>query len=153
LSKLQLSAEDLRESQFNLGCFLMQFGKKLNFYNNRKNSVALISQAIGGNINKLRTASYLEYEETVEMALTLGKLLKARLGEKDLTKLPSEEEIAYALEQVKDLPRFLPFFSLIFMPVPGITELYILLACAIERMTGDQIKLLPSQFSKIVKGK
>lgn len=153
LSKLQLNAEDLYESQFQLGCFLMQYGKKLNFYNNRKNSVYLIAQAVSGNMKKLRTASYLEYEETVEMAAILGKLLKAQLGKTDPDKLPSEEEIAYALEQIKDLPRFLPFFSVIFMPVPGITELYILLACSIERLTGDNIKLLPSQFSKIVKGK
>lgn len=151
--KLQLDPEEVNESKFLLGCFLMQYGQKLNFYNNRKNSVALISQAIGANAHKLTKASYLEYQETVEMASIIGKLLKAQLSKTDPKKLPSEEEIAYALEQIKDLPRFLPFFSIMFMPVPGITELYILLACSIERLTGDNLKLLPSQFSKLVKKK
>lgn len=152
-TKLQLDPEEINESKFLLGCFLMQHGRKLNFYNNRKNSVALISQAIGANAHKLTKASYLEYQETVELASIIGKLLKAQLGKTDPQKLPSEEEIAYALEQIKDLPRFLPFFSIMFMPVPGITELYILLACSIERLTGDNLKLLPSQFSKLVKKK
>jgi len=152
-AKLQLGPEEITESKFLLGCFLMQHGRKLNFYNNRKSSVALISQSIGSNTQKLKTASYLEYQETVEMASILGKLLKAGLGKIDPDKLPSEEEIAYALEQIKDIPRFLPFFSIMFMPVPGVTELYILLACSIEKLTGDNLKLLPSQFSKIVKKK
>lgn len=152
-AKLHLSPEEIDESKLHLGFFLMQHGRKLNFYNNRKNSIALISQAIGGNTEKLTRASYLEYQETVELARTLGQLLKAQLGIVNPDKLPSEEEIAYALEQIKDLPRFLPFFTIMFMPVPGITEMYIMLAVSIEKLTGDSLKLLPSQFSKVVKGK
>ena len=152
-AKLELTQDDINESKFDLGCFLMQFGRRLNFYNKTKNNLVLISHAVGANMNKLTTASKLEYEETVDMAATFGKLLQAQLGNRNPEKLPSEEEIAYALEQIKDLPKFLPFFTIMFMPVPGITELYILLAVSIEKLTGNSLRLLPSQFSKIVKGK
>lgn len=150
---LNLSEENLLESKVDLGLFLFQYGRKLHFYNRRKNGLALVGQAVSENTGKLGKAASLEYKETMEMAATFGLLLQHQLRIGKHRRVPSEEEIAFALDQLKDIPRFLPFFSIMFVPVPGITEAYILLACAIERMTGNSIQLLPSQFSRIAKGK
>ena len=153
VEKLGLSKPDLVESKADLSCFLLQYGKSLHFYSNRKSSFSLMGQAIRDNTRELTYAAGMEYQETRDMALTIGALLKNQLGKDNPEDLPSEDEIIYALEQLKDIPRFLPFLSMVFIPVPGITELYILLAYSIERMTGDKIQLLPSQFSKMVKKK
>ena len=152
VEKLGLSKSDVVESKADLSCFLLQYGSSLHFYSNRKSSFLLLGQAIRENTRELTYAAGMEYQETRDMALTIGALLKSQLkeGSEDL---PSEDEIILALEQLKDMPRFLPFLSMVFIPVPGITELYILLAYSIERMTGDKIQLLPSQFSKMVKKK
>jgi hypothetical protein len=150
---LNLSEDDLLESKVDLGLFLFQYGRKLHFYNRRKNGLALVGQAVSENTGKLGKAATLEYEETMEMASTFGLLLQHQFRIGKHRRVPSEEEIAFALDQLKDIPRFLPFFSIMFVPVPGITEAYILLACAIERLTGDSVRLLPSQFSRFAKGK
>ena len=153
VQKLKLTNHDLLESKIELGFFLAAYGRQLNFYNNSRNAITLVTQAIGENMLNFRKATYLEYEETVDMANTFGLLLQKQLGLGKDQRIPSEEEIAFAFEQLKDIPKFLPFFSMIFVPVPGITELYILTAYSIERLSGNSIRLLPSNFSRMVKGK
>lgn len=153
LRKLNLQEQDLIESQLALGGFLLRFGQKIPFLNGRKSSLALIGKALSHNLHKMRKATGAEMLETRDMALTLGRLLQHQLGINKGQGLPSEEEIAAAFDQIKDLPKFLPFFSLVFFPVPGITEMYILLAYSIEKLSGETVRLLPSNFSKMVKGK
>ena len=151
--ELSLPSETLLESKFFLGFFLMQYGRRLHFYRRRRHSFTLLRMAMAENAVKMGKATKMEYRETVEMAATLGRLLKTQLKLTENPEIPSEEEIAYALEQLKDLPKFLPFFSLVFVPVPGITEAYILLAYSIEKLSGNAIRLLPSNFSQMVKKK
>jgi hypothetical protein len=153
LHKLNLQEQDLIESQLALGGFLLRFGQKIPFLSGRKSSLALIGKALGHNFQKMRKATGAEMLETRDMALTLGRLLQHQIGIRKGQDLPSEEEIAAAFDQIKDLPKFLPFFSLVFFPVPGITEMYILLAYSIERFSGETIRLLPSNFSKMIKRK
>lgn len=64
---------------------------------------------------------------------------------------PTPEEIGAALEQLKDIPRFLPFFMVVVVPVPGVTESYTLVAVTLERWLGRRIRLLPSQFRDIIR--
>jgi hypothetical protein len=78
-------------------------------------------------------------------------LLHRRFRPNNNTPLPDENEIKAAIEQLKDLPRFLPFLSLMFMPVPGITELYIVTALSLERFSRGKISLLPSQLRRLSK--
>ena len=151
--KLALSDDELLESKLALGGFLLRFGRKIPFISSRKSSMALIAQALGQNFAKMKKATHAEYKETLEMADTLGRLMQHQLGIAKGKDLPSEEEIAAAFDQIKDLPKFLPFFTMVFLPVPGVTEMYILLAYSIERLSGESIRLLPSNFSKMVKGK
>jgi hypothetical protein len=49
---------------------------------------------------------------------------------------------------LKDIPRFLPFFIVVIVPAPGVTEGYALLAVTLEKWLGRRISLLPSQFRK-----
>ena len=62
---------------------------------------------------------------------------------------PTEQEKQQAIAQLKDLPRFLPFFMLLGMPVPGVTESYVLLAVTLEKWSGSRVTLLPSNFRHV----
>jgi hypothetical protein len=62
---------------------------------------------------------------------------------------PTPEELDKAREQLKDLPKFLPFFVLVIVPLPGVTEGYALMAVTLENWLGRKISLLPSQFRKV----
>jgi len=61
----------------------------------------------------------------------------------------TEQEKQEAMAQLKDLPRFLPFFMLLSMPVPGVTESYVLLAVTLEKLSGSRVTLLPSNFRNV----
>lgn len=65
-------------------------------------------------------------------------------------KKPTPEELKEASEQLKDLPRFLPFFVVVAVPVPGVTEGYALVAVTLEKWLGNKFRLLPSQFREII---
>ncbi|MBL7825316.1 MAG: hypothetical protein JNJ57_01715 [Saprospiraceae bacterium] len=62
---------------------------------------------------------------------------------------PTQEELDAAIEQLKDIPRFLPFFVVVLVPVPGVTESYALVAITLEKWLGDRFRLLPSRFQHI----
>lgn len=68
------------------------------------------------------------------------------------TNQPTPEELQRAKEQLKDIPRFLPFFIIVMVPAPGVTEGYALLAITLEKWLGKRISLLPSQFRKMFQG-
>ncbi len=149
--RLQLSQNDLLSSKADLGCFIYIHGKSLHFYEARKAGLMLLGQAVFENMVKLSHAARMEAVETRDMAIVFGKILRRRLGINGQQELPSEEEIKAAIDQLKDIPKFLPFFSFVFMPVPGITEMYILLAFSLERLSRGSISLLPSQVRKAMR--
>lgn len=64
---------------------------------------------------------------------------------------PTPEELGAAVEQLKDIPRFLPFFVIVVVPLPGVAEGYALVAMTLERWLGQRIRLLPTQFSQILR--
>ncbi len=146
--RLSLTDDDLISSKANLGLFLYQYGEQLRFYKAQAAGAQLLWQAIAENMAKLGRAAKMEAVETRDMAITFGRLLRRRIKPGSDTPLPNEEEIQAAMEQLRDLPRFLPFFSLMFMPVPGITELYILTALSLEKLSQGRVSLLPSQLRR-----
>lgn len=152
LGKLHLEPDDLLSSKADLGCFLLLYGKTLHIFKGEKTGVALLGQAMVENFAKLGYAAKLEAVETKDMAVTFGRLLAAKLHLNKNGEIPNEQEIKDAINQLKDIPKFIPFFSMVFLPVPGITEAYIFLAFTLERLSGGSISLLPSQISKVVKG-
>ena len=58
---------------------------------------------------------------------------------------PTPEEMQTAVEQLKDIPRFLPFFVVVVVPLPGVTEGYALVAMTMEKWLGDRFRFLPSR--------
>jgi hypothetical protein len=58
-----------------------------------------------------------------------------------------------AVEQLKDVPRFLQFFVIVVVPVPDITEGYALAAVTLEKWLGQKTWLLPSWFYTVKKKK
>ncbi len=91
----------------------------------------------------------LEGAETRKMLNTFARKGKSYILISTATETPSEEELREAISQLKDLPKFLPFVVFITMPVPGITEGYVLLAFTLEKWLGRRFSLLPTQFRKI----
>lgn len=153
VEKLELSQDDLLASKADLGIFLYLYGEKLHLFKGKKTGILLLGQAVVQNFVKLGTAARLEAVETRDMANTFGKILAAKLRLSKNRQLPDEEEIKEAINQLKDLPKFLPFFTVVFLPVPGITEAYIFLAVTLEKLSKGTISLLPSQISKMMHGK
>lgn len=94
-------------------------------------------------------ALFMEGLETRQMMRTYVRHSAGKLLLISKSKQPTEEELHQAREQLKDLPRFLPFFVIIVVPAPGVTEGYAFLAITLERWLGQRITLLPSQFRKI----
>ena len=82
-------------------------------------------------------AAYLAHKGIVEL-----KIANPESG-------PSPAEMQKAVQQLRDIPRFLPFFVFIVVPMPGVTEGYVLLAISLEKWMGKRISLLPSQFRKV----
>jgi len=153
LEKLQLTQDDLLSSKTDLGIFLYLYGEQLHIFKGRKTGIQLLGQAVIENFLKLGYAAKMEAVETRDMANTFGRLLAAKLKINKKGELPTEQEIREAISQLKDIPRFLPFFTVVFLPVPGITEAYIFLAVTLEKLSKGTISLLPSQISKVVRGK
>lgn len=94
-------------------------------------------------------AFVMEGVETKQMIQTFALKGKTHLRISDPAKGPTEEEMRKAIQQLRDLPRFLPFFVLIVAPMPGVTEGYVLLAVSLEKFMGKKVRLLPSHFRKI----
>jgi hypothetical protein len=65
------------------------------------------------------------------------------------SKMPSAEELQEAHKQLRDIPRFLPFFVFVVVPAPGVTEGYALLAITLEKWLGQRFTILPNQFRKV----
>ena len=95
----------------------------------------------------------MESIETKNMVRTFVKQGKGQLLLSKQSEPPTEEEIRIAMEQLKDLPKFLPFFVFIAVPVPGVTESYVLLAVSLEKWMGEKFSLLPSHFRGVFKRK
>ncbi|MCF8248152.1 MAG: hypothetical protein K9J37_09025 [Saprospiraceae bacterium] len=91
-------------------------------------------------------AFMMESIETKNMVRTFVKQGKGQILLSKQSEPPTEEEIRDAMEQLKDLPKFLPFFIFIAVPVPGVTESYVLLAVSLEKWLGQKFSLLPSHF-------
>jgi hypothetical protein len=94
-------------------------------------------------------AFILEGRATSKMLHTFLREGKGRLSVSAKSQNPTPEEMAQAIEQLKDLPRFLPFFVIVIVPVPGVTEGYAIVAITLEKWMGHKVKLLPSEFRKI----
>jgi len=98
-------------------------------------------------------AFFLEGKETKDMLHVFLREGRGRLLVSFKSRNPSPEELHDAVEQLKDIPRFLPFFIVVVVPVPGVTESYTLLAVTLEKWLGHKFRLLPSAFSKAIRDK
>jgi hypothetical protein len=96
-------------------------------------------------------ALFMEGVETKQMLHTFARHGKGLLYLKMEGDKPTEEEMRQAKEQLRDLPKFIPFFVFVVVPLPGVTEGYALMAVTLENWLGLKVSLLPSQFSKIFK--
>ena len=98
---------------------------------------------------RLLWALLMEGVETQQMLRTYARYGRGKLLFFIKTKDPTPEELQQAKEQLKDIPRFLPFFVVIVVPAPGVTEGYALLAMTLEKWLGHRISLLPSELRKV----
>lgn len=94
----------------------------------------------------------MEGVETKQMLHAFLRKGRGRLLVSFKSRNPSPEEMQQAIEQLKDIPRFLPFFIIVIVPVPGVTESYTLLAITLEKWLGEKFRFLPSRLSKVIRG-
>jgi hypothetical protein len=94
-------------------------------------------------------ALWMEGIETKQMLHTFARQGKGVILFSTQSERPTPEEMKKAYAQLKDLPRMLPFFILVVMPAPGVTEGYAILAITLEKWLGHRFRLLPNQFRKI----
>lgn len=94
-------------------------------------------------------AIYMEGVDTRRMVNTFVKQGQGYLLMKDVSEKPTEEEMKEAMKQLKDIPRILPFFVFVIVPMPGMTQGYVLLAITLEKYLGNKISLLPDRFRKV----
>ncbi len=94
-------------------------------------------------------AFFMEGVETKQMLRTYARYGKVKFLMSTRTNKPTPEDLQKAKEQLKDIPRFLPFFVIVIVPAPGIAEGYALLAVTLEKWLGDRFRLLPSQFREV----
>lgn len=102
---------------------------------------------------KVLWALMMEGVETKQMLHAFLRKGRGRLLVSFKSRNPSPEEMQQAIEQLKDIPRFLPFFIIVIVPVPGVTESYTLLAITLEKWLGEKFRFLPSRLSKVIRGK
>lgn len=102
---------------------------------------------------KVLWALLLEGVETKQMLHAFLREGRGRLLVSFKSKNPSPEELKKAVEQLKDIPRFLPFFIVVVVPLPGVTESYALLAISLEKWLGHKFRFLPSAVSKAIREK
>lgn len=102
---------------------------------------------------QLLWAFLVEGKETKQMLHAFLRAGRGRLLVSFKSRNPSPEELKLAIEQLKDIPRFLPFFVVMVVPVPGVTESYTLLAVTLEKWLGHKFRLLPSEISKAIRSK
>lgn len=90
-------------------------------------------------------AVVMEGVETTRMMRVFARHGTGKLRLTPSHRRPTPEEMQAALEQLKDIPRFLPFFVVVVVPLPGVTEGYTLAAVTLERWLGDRFRLLPTR--------
>jgi hypothetical protein len=100
---------------------------------------------------RLLWALVMEGKETTQMLRTFVRHGSGKLHLSTARGHPTPEELHQAVEQLKDIPRFLPFFVVIVVPMPGVTEGYAVVAVTLEKWLGHRIRLLPSQLRDIVR--
>lgn len=93
-------------------------------------------------------ALVMEGVETTRMMRIYARHGRGKLRLMPAHRRPTPEELREAGEQLKDIPRFLPFFVVVVVPMPGVTEGYALVAITLEKWLGHKIRLLPSQIRK-----
>jgi len=96
-------------------------------------------------------AFIMEGVESKQMIQTFAQKGKTHLRITNPENGPTPEEMRKAVRQLRDIPRFLPFFVFIVVPMPGVTEGYILLAVTLEKWLGKKVSLLPSNFRHVFK--
>lgn len=87
----------------------------------------------------------MEGVETTRMLHVFARHSSGKLRLTPAHRHPTPKELEEALAQLKDIPRFLPFFVVVIVPLPGVTEGYALAAMTLERWLGDRFRLLPSR--------
>lgn len=115
----------------------------------KKSSTARQIQRIIRLPRRLLWALVMESVETTRMVRTFARQGGRKLKLTPAHRHPTPEELEAALEQLKDIPRFLPFFVIVVVPLPGVTEGYALAAVTLEKWLGNRISLLPSQFRRV----
>lgn len=92
--------------------------------------------------------------ETAEMASVFNRHIRKKLNLNNRKDNPTKEELRIALNQLKDIPKLLPFaVVLLAAPIPGSSTMYTIFAYFLKKKSGGKINLLPDSFDDILNKK
>lgn len=95
-----------------------------------------------------------EGTETSDMISVFNRQLRNKLNLKTRKDMPTKEEMDEALNQLKDIPKLLPFaLVMLATPIPGSSTLYTVFAYFLKKRSNGKINLLPDSFDDILSTK
>lgn len=104
------------------------------------------------NISKNLIAAFKhEGLETKDMISVFNRQLRKKLNLKSRSDNPSPEELRDALNQLKDIPKLLPYAAIMLTaPIPGSSTLYTVFAYYLNKKTDGKINILPDSFEDVL---
>jgi len=95
-----------------------------------------------------------EGTETTDMLSVFNRQLRKKLNLKTRKDVPTKEELDEALNQLKDIPKLLPYaIVMLATPIPGSSTMYTVFAYFLKKRSNGKINLLPDSFDDILSTK
>jgi hypothetical protein len=114
------------------------------FVVNKASKVKDISKNVIGAFKK-------EGSETSDMLSVFNRQLRKKLNLKSRKDMPTKQELDEALNQLKDIPKLLPFvLVMLTTPIPGSSTMYTIFAYFLKKKSNGKINLLPDSFNDVL---
>jgi len=141
----------LNESNFNEYFNLYEEYSKQSKFNSFKNFIKHKAKDTKTISKNLISAFKEEGLETKNMVSIFNRHLRKKLNLKNRKDNPSPEELKDALNQLKDIPKLLPYAAIMLAaPIPGSSTLYTVFGYYLNKKTSGKINILPDSFKNVL---
>ena len=89
--------------------------------------------------------------ETADMLDVFNRQIRKKLNLRNRKDNPTPEELTAALKQLRDIPKLLPFATIMLAaPIPGSSTMYTVFAYFLKKKSRGKIDLLPDSFDDVL---
>jgi hypothetical protein len=89
--------------------------------------------------------------ETADMLDVFNRQIRKKLNLRNRKDNPTPEELTAALKQLRDIPKLLPFATVMLAaPIPGSSTMYTVFAYFLKKKSRGKIDLLPDSFDDVL---